>query len=108
VVLDDVGDEPVGHVLKSDRPHHPIHLLSRHIPRLQQEDCQELSIDVPGLPKGPGQLVVDLDLLRQHPDVTVLHAELIVAGTAPGVVCPPFFIAERLELLQGFIERHRD
>src|SRR5262249_10623919 len=68
--------------------------------------CQVLGIDVPGLPERHGQLRAGLDLLRQHPDVAVFHAELIVAGAPLGVLLPHRLVAERFELLERFIEGH--
>src|SRR5262249_49726756 len=50
--------------------------------------------------------MVGLDLLRQHSDVAVFDAELIVAGAVLGVVRPHLLVAERFKLLESFIERH--
>jgi len=65
-----------------------------------------LGIDVAGLPERHGQLRVGIELLRQHPDVAVFDAELIVAAAPLGVLLPHRLVAERLELLERFIERH--
>ena len=58
VLPDDIGDEPVRHAHKGDGPHHPIHLLGRQLLGLDQERCQELGVNVPGLPEGQGQRMV--------------------------------------------------
>ena len=61
VLFDDIGDEPVRHVRKGDRPHHSIHFFGRHVLWLDQEGCQELGIGVAGLPKRHGE---HYDVLR--------------------------------------------
>jgi hypothetical protein len=50
--------------------------------------------------------MVGLDFLREHPDVAVFDAELIVTGAVLGIVRPHLIVAERFELLESFIERH--
>ena len=68
------------------------------------EDGQKLGVDVPGLPQGQSQLVIGLDFLGQHPNVAVLHAELIVAGAILDVVRTPLLVAQRLESRERFLK----
>jgi hypothetical protein len=106
VLPDDISEEPIRHAHKGEGPHHPVHLLGRQLLGLDQECCQELGVNVPGLPEGQGQFMVRADLLRQHSDVAETDAELIVPGATFGVLRPHLRIAERFELLESFIERH--
>src|SRR5262249_15489624 len=103
VLLDDIVGEPVRHPMKGDRPHQPIHVFRGQVLWLHQKDGKVLGIDVSGPPKRNGQLVVGLDLLRQHPDVAVFDAERLI-GAALDVVRPHPLAAERLKLSEGFLQ----
>jgi hypothetical protein len=99
VLRDDIGAEPIRHLHPGDRSHHAVNLSGRQVLGLNHEGGQKLGIDVPGLPKGEGQLMIGLDLLRQLPDVAPHYSKLILAGTGLGILRPHPFAAKRFELL---------
>jgi hypothetical protein len=80
--------------------------LRDQVPGVDQKDGQKSGINVPGVPEGDGQLVVDLDLGGEIPDVTKPDAELIVPGAILRVVRTDLLVSERFHLRDRLLESH--
>jgi hypothetical protein len=74
--------------------------------RGDEEDREEPRVELPGLPEGPAQLMVGLDLLRQLADVAELDPVLLLARSQSGVSRTHLLVARLLQLRERRFQLH--
>src|SRR5690606_38299227 len=103
-LLGDVVHQPVVRLGAAGAAQHPVDLVGRQLPRLRDEQGEQLPGDVVGPPQVAGEVARHADLLGERSHLRQVDAVRIAVTLVHGA---QLRVLERCQFGQGFVSGHR-